>query len=82
MFPNAGKDRKGVNEVKYEGTYIPLPKTADLVLTKSNLNYKTELLAAQLQALPLVLPEGLDYLYKRLERASVLVLVGAEQGRR
>lgn len=50
--PDAGKDRKGVNEVKYEGTYIPLPKTADLVLTKSNLNFKTELLAAQLGALP------------------------------
>lgn len=76
-----GRDRKGRNEVQHEGVYLPLPPTADLVITKSNQTSKTELLAAHLKALPLVLPEGEEYLRKRLERAGVLVLVGAEQGK-
>lgn len=77
-----GRDRKGINQVAYEGMYITLPDKADLVVTKANLNSKTEWLAAQLKALPLVLPEGLGYLYKRLERVPALVLVGAEQGKK
>lgn len=54
------------------------------MVTKSNLNLnsKTEWLAAQLKALPLVLPEGIGYLHKRLERVPALVLVGAEQGKK
>lgn len=76
-----GKTRKGVNEVDYEGMYVKLPAKADLVVSKSNLNFKTELLAAQLGALPLILPEGIDYLYRRLELVPALVLVGAEQGK-
>lgn len=77
-----GKSRKGVNEVPYEGMYITIPDKADLVVTKSNLNSSTEWLAAQLGALPLVLPEGLEYLHRRLDRVQALVLVGAEQGKK
>lgn len=81
--PYTGRDRKGVNEIQQDiDIWLDIPKTADLVVTKSNLNSKTELLAAQLRALPLVLPEGTEYLHKRLDRAGVLVLVGADQGRR
>lgn len=78
-----GRERKNRNEIQQDvDVWLNIPKTADLVVTKSGMNFRTELLAAQLHALPLCLPEGLDYLYKRLERASALVLVGAEQGRR
>jgi hypothetical protein len=76
-----GKERRDRNEIQHEGVYLPLPKTADLVITKSNLNSRTELLAAQLKALPVVLPEGEDYLRKRLDKSGLLVLVGAEQGK-
>lgn len=77
-----GKTRKGVNEVQHEGVYIPIPPTADLVVTKTSLNSKIEWFAATLGALTVVLPEGLPYLHKRLERTNVLVLVGAEQGKK
>jgi hypothetical protein len=73
------KERKGVNAVQEGGIVLTLPKRADLVVTKSALNSKTEWLAARLGAMPLVLPEGGDYLRQRLSRRSVLVLVGADQ---
>ena len=77
-----GRIRKGRNEVQQDvQIWLDIPVTADLVVTKSALNFRTELLAAQLHAMAVVLPEGLDYLYRRLDKQGVLVLVGAEQGR-
>lgn len=76
-----GKERKGRNEVQHDGVYLPLPKTADLVATKSALNSKTEWLAARLRAMPVVIPEAEDYVRARLDRQGVLVIVGADQGK-
>lgn len=73
-----GRERRGRNEVQHECVHLPLPRFVDLVITKANLNFKIELLAAQLKALPVVLPEGEDYLRARLDRQSVLVLAGAD----
>ncbi|AEL98132.1 hypothetical protein SEA_SIMPLIPHY_118 [Mycobacterium phage Simpliphy] len=75
------KERKGVNQVNQDGTLLRLPKKADLVVTKSNLNSATEWLAARLGAMPVILPEGQDYLLARLERQRAIVLVGAEQAK-
>lgn len=76
-----GRERKGVNEVQHEGVQIPIPATADIVATKSGLNTKTEWLAARLKAQPVVLPEGESYLRARLDRQSVLVIVGSDQAK-
>lgn len=77
-----GLERKGVNEIHHDDEYyIPLPKTADLVVTKSGLTSKTEWLAARLGAMAVVLPEGEDYLLARLDRQQVLILVGADQAK-
>lgn len=76
---NRRGDRKGIHQVKHDGMIIPIPKTADMVVTKSSLNSRIELFAAQLDALAVVLPEGLPYIHRRLAKSSVLVMVGAEQ---
>lgn len=77
----SGKERKGVNEIQHGQVLLPLPESADLVVTRSALNFRTELLAAQLKAMPVVMPEGLGYIYARLEKQGVLVIVGADQGK-
>lgn len=76
----AKKSSKG-NEVNQSAPFgnLKLPDKADLVVTKSALNSKIERLAAGLGAMPVVLPEGFDYVRARLEKAGVLVLVGADQ---
>lgn len=76
-----GRERKGVNEVQHEGVFIPLPEKADLVVTKSGLNAKTEWLGARLGAMVAVLPEAGDYVRARLDKQGVLVLVGADQAK-
>lgn len=76
-----GRSRTGVNEVPYTYGRLTLPEKADLVVTKSNLNSKMEWFAAGLSAMVVVLPEGLPYVFKRLERVRALILVGADQGK-
>ena len=78
----AGKKTKhGVNEVTYDGMILPLPKEADLVVTKSALSTRVEWLAARLKAMPVVLPEGEAYVRARLRKQGVLVIVGGEQAK-
>lgn len=83
--PAKVKPKHGIHEVNYDGNYegrtIPLPGSADMVVTKSSLNSKTEWLAARLGAIPVVLPEAADYVSARLEKEGVLILVGAEQAK-
>lgn len=74
-----GTERKDRNEVVQEGYLLDLPRKADLVATKSALNKKVEWLAARLSALPVVLPEGINYLAARLEKQRVLTIVGGDQ---
>lgn len=83
--PAKSRTKHGVHEINYEGSYegrqIPLPASADIVVTKSDLNKTTEWLAARLGALPVVLPEAEAYMRARLAKQKVLVLVGAEQAK-
>lgn len=76
----AGKKTKhGVHEVTHEGIVLPIPDTADLVVTKTGLNTKVEWLAARLKAQACVLPEAFPYMGALLEKRGVLVMVGGEQ---
>jgi len=75
------KSRANVNEVQHEGVFVPLPDSADIVLTKSALNSKTEWLAARLNALPAVIPEADSWLRDKVAKMDKLVIVGAEQAR-
>lgn len=76
-----GRERRDRNEVQHEGVFLELPKQADLVVTKSGTNSKTEWLAARLGTMVAVLPEAEEYVRARLERQQVLVLVGGDQAR-
>lgn len=75
------KERKGVNQVSQNGVFLELPKKADIVATKSNLNSKVEGLGARLGAQCVVLPEAVDWLAGVLEKSQVLIIVGGEQAR-
>lgn len=77
----AGTKKLNVNEMQQNGVMLELPRIADFVATRSALNTKVEWLSARLRALPVVLPEGLDYLLGALAKAGILVIVGAEQAR-
>lgn len=78
---STGRERKGVNEVQHEEPMLPLPDVADVVATKSGLSFKVELLAAQLRAQPVVLPEGSDWLRGVLDKHSAIVVVGGDQAK-
>lgn len=73
-----GRDRKGVNEVQHDDALLPIPDTADLVVSRSALNSRVEWLAARLKAQVVVLPEAESYLRARLDKQGVLVVVGAD----
>jgi hypothetical protein len=71
---------KGVrNVVQYDALRLPIPKNADIVITKTALTRKIEWLAARLDATPVVLPEATDYLMARLEKQWLLTVIGADQ---
>jgi hypothetical protein len=71
---------KGIrNVVEYDALRLPIPKQADLVVTKTALTKKIEWLAARLNATPVVLPEATDYLVARLGKQWMLTVVGADQ---
>lgn len=67
------------HQIKHDGMVIDIPKKADMVVTKTDLNKRIELFAAQLDALPVVLPEGIPYIHERLKKTDLLVMVGGEQ---
>lgn len=77
----AGTKKLNVNEVQQNGVMLDLPAEADFVATRSGLNTKVEWLSARLKALPIVLPEAIDYMLGALKKGGVLVIVGAEQAR-
>lgn len=77
-----GKERKGVNEVQQDSPFLlKLPEQVDLMVTKTSLNFRNQIFAAQLNAMPVVIPEGEGYIRARLDKQGVLVIVGADQGR-
>lgn len=76
-----GTKKLNVNEVTQDGMFLELPELADFVATRSALNSKVEWLAARMGALPIVLPEAIDYMLAALDRKRLLVIVGAEQAK-
>lgn len=69
-----------IHEVVQDGAVkLDIPRTADIVATKSALNKRVEWLCAQLRALPVVLPEAEGYLLARLNKQRVLTIVGGDQ---
>lgn len=73
--------KKNQNEIRQEGTFLTLPKTADLVVSKSTITSAVAWLAARVQALPCVLPEATEYVLQRLDKQRVLVIVGSDQAK-
>jgi hypothetical protein len=77
----AESKRNNIHEMPQRGVFLELPKTSDLVATRTALNKKVEWLAARLGAQVIVLPEAMDYLLARLEKQFVLTIVGGEQAK-
>lgn len=72
---------KGViHEVRHDGI-LPLPKKADMVVTKATPTRAVEWLAARLGCYVTVLPEAADYFMARLEKQQILTVVGSDQAR-
>lgn len=73
------KPKHGVHEITHEGMILPLPEEADLVATKTGLTKRVEWLGARLKAQVCVIPESFPYIWARLQKQGLLVIVGGEQ---